>query len=230
MSERMKAIASLVTPGYSVADIGCDHGYISIFLVQENIAPFCIAADVRKGPAEAAAKNIVLYGVQERVEVRLGNGLEPVEAGETDCAVIAGMGGKTILSILSEQPEKAGALKEMVLGPQSEIPEVRQYITEHGFSITEEKMVFEDGKYYPLIRAAASDKNQNLSEEEQMFGPVLLKRKDPVLQSMLQKRVLVLSGILEGLSGNEGVRAERRKKELEQELIRIKDTLASYYE
>lgn len=224
----MKALTSMVTKGFSVADIGCDHGYVSICLYKEGTAPFCIASDVRMGPAEAARKNVSLYEAEKGVSVRLGSGLETIRPGETDCILIAGMGGKTIVSILSGQPVTASCAKELVLGPQSEIPEVRRYLCERDFSIRDEKLILEDGKFYPLIRAVPQSVSKDLKPEEIQYGPVLLQKKDPVLLEMLHKQVRLLTGIIENLKDGSGERAGRRKTELMQELALAKKALQYY--
>ncbi len=228
MSLRMKALASMVTKGCSVADIGCDHGYVSVYLYKEGIAPFCIASDVRPHPAEAARKNVELYGAADGVQVRVGDGLSPIRVGETECILIAGMGGKTILSILDNEPEKVRFAKEFVLGPQSEIKEVREYLSANGFRITDEKLVLEDEKYYPLIKAVHASENIPLEPEQAMYGPVLLQRKDEVLHQFLLKRKERLYAILFQLEGREELRIRARRTELQQELEITKKALAWY--
>ena len=109
LSDRMKRIADMVTPGRVTADIGCDHGLVSAYLVDMGICPKVYAMDVAEGPLESAKKNTREFS--DRIELRLSDGFEALEKGETDCAIIAGMGGHLVLSILEGGMEKMTAVK-----------------------------------------------------------------------------------------------------------------------
>jgi len=153
LSDRLMMSAEMVSPGFSVADVGCDHAHTSIWLVKERNIPFAIAMDVRKGPLEHAKANISLYGLEKRISVRLSDGLEALEKGETDSVIMAGMGGTLTVIILKNGIEKAAAAKELILQPQSDIGMVRTFLRINGFVITEERMCREDGKFYNSLRA-----------------------------------------------------------------------------
>lgn len=92
LSIRMQAVADMVTPGGKVADVGTDHGYVPIYLIEQNKAFHAIAMDVRKGPLARAGENIVRFGCSGRIETRLSDGLERLEPNEADTVIIAGMG------------------------------------------------------------------------------------------------------------------------------------------
>lgn len=158
----MKAVAELVPCGHTAADVGCDHGFVSIYLAQHDICPRVFAGDVRKGPLDRAKEHIRESGLSDRITAVLSDGLKNIpvagreEHGEicgADGFIAAGMGGKLIVQILTDVPEKTEALKWCVLSPQSEIWLVRQKLTELGFLILRENMVLEDGKYYPMMLA-----------------------------------------------------------------------------
>ena len=212
LSRRLNTVASMVTPGNTVADVGCDHGYLPIMLVREGIAPSAIAMDVRPGPLSRAKAHIEEYGLTTKIETRLSDGLSGLSSGECDTLVIAGMGGPLIEKILGDAPSKARSFKEMVLGPQSDVPHFRRWLYENGFSIIDEAMVCEEGKYYPLIKAVykkaedriagegilperektefssseRSDSDHFLTEKMLMYcGPILLERKNAVLKEFL---------------------------------------------
>ncbi|MGN0361543.1 MAG: tRNA (adenine(22)-N(1))-methyltransferase [Bilifractor sp.] len=158
MSRRLLAVASMVTPGNRVADIGTDHAYVPVYLVENGIAPAAIAMDVRKGPLARAEESVTEAGLSEQIALRLSDGMEKLMPGEADTAVIAGMGGMLICRILTAHPETTASLRELVLEPQSETEKVRRLITSGlGFVITDERMVCEDGKYYPVIRAERNE-------------------------------------------------------------------------
>ena len=126
LSKRLQAVADLVTEGASVADIGTDHGYIPIYLIEHHIAEKVIALDINRGPLERARMHIVGHGLKEKIETRLSDGLEKVLPGEVDTMIAAGMGGGLVIKILMEGRTVADALDTMILQPQSEIGKVRR--------------------------------------------------------------------------------------------------------
>jgi tRNA (adenine22-N1)-methyltransferase len=131
-----------------VADIGCDHGYVSIYLVESGIASRAIAMDVRKGPLSGALNNIHDFGFSDHIKTRLSDGLKALEPGEADAIIIAGMGGKLMMRILEEGDPVALGVRFGVLQPQSDLDEFRKYLRDKGYVILDEKIVFDDGKYY----------------------------------------------------------------------------------
>lgn len=197
LSERLYEIATMVSQGNKVCDVGCDHGFVSIFLVAKNISPYVIAMDVRKGPLSMAKDHVQEYHVENYIETRLSDGLENYKSGEADSLIIAGMGGPLMLRILESYPEKTENFKELILQPQSEIPAFRARIRELGYEIVEEKMIFEEGKYYPMMKVVRS--NQILrpyTELELMYGPLLLQERNPILQQFLLYEKTVIEKIL----------------------------------
>ena len=153
LSERLRAVTELVTKGNRVADIGCDHAYTSIYLVEKGIAPNAIAMDINAGPIERAKENVALYGLADKIIVRRSDGVKELEAGEADTLLITGMGGLLMKKILSDKPEVTNMAKELVLQPQSEVEELRRFLHSIGFVITAEQMRKEDGKFYVMFRA-----------------------------------------------------------------------------
>ena len=153
LSERLRAVTELVTKGNRVADIGCDHAYTSIYLVEKGIVPCAIAMDINAGPIERAKENVALYGLTDKIAVRRSDGVKELRADEADTLLITGMGGLLMKKILSDKPEVTVASKELVLQPQSEVEELRRFLHSIGFVITAEQMRKEDGKFYVMFRA-----------------------------------------------------------------------------
>lgn len=153
ISERLRAVAGMVSPGCRLADVGTDHAYIPIYLMQNGTVPQAIAMDINQGPLLRATENIRRYGLSGQVETRLSDGLEKLQAGEADTILIAGMGGLLIVRILEHGRAVIPGCRELVLQPQSDIRSVRAYLEENGWQIDREDLVFEDGKYYPMMRA-----------------------------------------------------------------------------
>ena len=134
LSKRLQAVADLVTEGASVADIGTDHGYIPIYLIEHNIAGKVIALDINRGPLERARMHVVGHGLKGKIETRLSDGLEKVLPGEVDTMIAAGMGGGLVIKILTEGYPVVEILDTMILQPQSEIGNSNrnaQFLCEH---------------------------------------------------------------------------------------------------
>ena len=143
LSERLRAVASMVTPGSRVCDVGCDHGFVSIWLVEQNVSPRVLAMDVRVGPLGAAGRHVAQRGLEPLIETRLSDGLHNYEIGEADSLICAGMGGRLMMRILGEEKAKTDSFTELILQPQSEIMQFRTWLREQGLRITDEKMVEE---------------------------------------------------------------------------------------
>lgn len=214
LSRRMEALAALVTTGHRLADVGTDHGYIPIFLVLNGRIPSAVAMDINEGPLLRARENISACCLPEgKIEIRLSDGLERLRPGEADTVLIAGMGGYQVRRILTKGQTVLASVREVVLQPQSEIPQVRGFLRENGFVIADEDMVEEDGKFYPMMKArrGAADPfcvgRERLCDE---FGPVLLQKRHPVLQRWMERENALLTEIaarLEEQEENEKIRA-----------------------
>ena len=148
----MRAVAQLEPFATVPADVGTDHAYIPIALVEEGKIPRALAMDINQGPLTRAEENIKAHGLEEKIETRLSDGLEKMKKGEADTVLIAGMGGLLTVRILSSKREVLGGAT-LVLQPQSDLPSVRGWLTEEGYAITAEDLVLEDGKYYQMMRA-----------------------------------------------------------------------------
>lgn len=225
MSQRLITIAEMLRgehPVDTVADVGCDHGYVSIYLVQNNIAGRAIAMDVRKGPLSGALSNIKDYGLEDRIATRLSDGLRELKDGEADALVIAGMGGGLMTRILNDRDIRSLGIKKAILQPQSELCEFRRYIRSMGYSIIREKVIFEDGKYYfPMEIDFTKGSNDRLEECVRQltektgcdtdcarslcdrFGESNILRKDALLKDFVSHGTTVNESILGNLSGEE---------------------------
>lgn len=232
LSKRLKAVAELVTPGMRLADVGTDHGYIPIYLTEAGVIPSAIAMDINKGPLERAKEHIREHGLEGKIQTRLSDGLKNLQMNEADCMIAAGMGGGLVIRILSEERDTAGSLKELILQPQSEIDSVRRYLTEEGYRIVAEDMVYEDGKYYPMMKAVpcmAGAGEIPYSEEELEFGRVLLQQAHPVLGQFLEREMEIQNRILSALESQESVRAKKRMEEISYRIEWIRGILNTYY-
>lgn len=220
ISKRLEMIASFVPEGSRVADIGTDHGYIPIYLVEEKKAENAIAMDVRPGPLERAQAHIREAGLEDSVKVRLSDGLLKLEKDEADCVVIAGMGGELMIHILEEGKNLWENIPYWVLSPHSEPQKVRRFLEEQEFFIEREIMIKEDGKYYSVLGVSkGTGKTMDYGREVfYRYGKRMIEARDPVLHEFLKKEEEQLKGILCGLSKNRTESAEKRMRELQEEL------------
>ena len=221
LSERLRLIAEFVTEGYVVADIGTDHGYIPIWLLQMGRVPKGLAMDIGKGPLKRARENIKLYGYSDRIETRLSDGLNELRENEADSVVIAGMGGSLIVSILKNGKNVLDTVKELILSPHTEIQLVRHYLIENEYDIVREEMVYDMGKYYTVIKAVHTEDKSikqlyDRDEYNYIYGRLLLKEKSNVFMSFIKNETDKLSAMLENLSRSQG--ADEKKQQISKRL------------
>lgn len=224
LSRRLTAVAGMVTEGNVVCDVGCDHGYVSIYLIKQGISPHVIAMDVRKGPLSHAKKHIDMYGLCDYIETRLSDGMDELQTGEADTLIMAGMGGRLMEDIIIRGMNKVEHLKELILQPQSEIGLFRKFLRDNGLKIVEEDMVYEDGKYYSLMRAVSGkcavcqDTGSRIYD---LYGEILLTNRHPVLKQYLDYQHEKLGHLLEELSvvSSESEKSRKRIEEVKKELL-----------
>jgi tRNA (adenine22-N1)-methyltransferase len=225
LSKRLQTIAHQVSEGNRLVDIGTDHGYIPIYLLENGKIPFALAMDVGKGPLQRAKEHIQAYGLSDKAVCRLSNGFEQYQKGEADTAVIAGMGGDLMAKILEAGKEKLPG--ELVLQPQSEWFKVRRFLGTNGYDIISEDMLIEDGKYYVVIKAV-NGHGQKMNEIEEQYGPILLKEKHVILKEYLDSSLHTMEQIFENLKKSDTKSAITRKAELEVSIEQVKKGMKYY--
>lgn len=223
LSQRLDAVAMMVTEGNRLADIGTDHAFVPIFLAESGRIPSALAMDVNRGPLERAGAHIREHGLEERITTRLSDGLLSLKEGEADTVLIAGMGGALTVRILQHRRDLYREIRELILQPQSEIASVRRYLERSGWRIVRERMVFEDGKYYQMMRCIPG--RMSLTGPEARFGPCLMRERPAVWMEYLLWRKGILEKNLSCLQDAEGRRGEMRRMEVRQEIDEISSIL-----
>ncbi len=226
LSKRLEAVAEFVTEGNRLVDVGTDHGHVPIRLVQSGKVPGAIAMDINKGPLLHADANIKKFGLEKKIETRLSNGLRAYKLGEADSVVIAGMGGGLIISILSESLDKLAGM-ELILSPQSEIELVRRFLCDNHFKIVEEAMLIDEGKYYTIIKAEEGECHYDMTEEYR-YGRYLLRERNEVLKSFLDRELEKKKQIEETIHRSGGSFTEKRLEEISEEKDVILKALEYY--
>ncbi len=194
-------VAAMVDKCETLADIGTDHGYIPIYLIKNNITKRAIAADISKGSCDKARRNVMLYNMDNRIDVRCGNGLEVIGENESvDCIIIAGTGGLLAIDILKTNKNAVQRASQLILQPQRDIDKVRRYIHSEGFKIENEDMIKEKGKYYTVIKAVKGKESYN--ELENFFGRILIEKKSPALKEFAAEEYKKTENVLRTMEYN----------------------------
>lgn len=221
MNLRLRTLAQMVDQEARVADIGTDHAYLPIQLVKEGKVDYAIASDVAAGPLQNAEKDIVAAGLKDKIETRLGSGLETVSAQDRiDTVVIAGMGGKLMTNILDEAWSENFHFATLILEPNVGEPGVREWLSTHKYQIIDEKIISEAGHIYELIKAQKVESTIRLTDRQIFFGPEILKEKNQVFYQKWQDQLAYHQRLLSNLNkAQEKDRAHIRQIEDEIKMI-----------
>ena len=207
LSPRLLAVANLVPKCSVVADIGTDHAYVPIYLIENGIADFAIASDVVEGPAMRAMENIKRHSLSDKIDVRIGNGLEKVE--RADVIIIAGMGGKLICDIISESRPIIDKAQMLILQPMTAIYEVRHFLHINNFTITDEHLAQEDKKVYNIMVVKSG---HEIIDDDIYYhiGKKLIDNKDRLLKKYIDKKVKAFDVMIENMSNSEDVNLAKK--------------------
>ena len=214
LSNRLLACASFVRPGDRVADIGCDHGYLGLHLLRSGTAGSVIAADVNEGPLLSAVRNAEKFGLRDKMRFYLSDGFRNVPR-DFDCAVCAGMGADTMISILEAAPWLRSESYRLILQCQSKRPELRRYLSDNGFQICRETLA-RDGKFiYPVMEVAYGPA-EPLTDAQCHISPALLASGSELLPEFLERVTGGLETTVTGLAHSGGEKYEYYKKLLQE--------------
>lgn len=204
LTNRLLKIASLVSENKRVADIGTDHGYIPVYLLNKGIIDFAILADVNKGPLENARSEVRINKLEDKVDLRLGSGIEVLKKGEVDEVIIAGMGGILISELLEANKEVAHSLDKLILQPMQAQEELRKYLLNNGYEILNECLEKEDFRLYEIIVAKYTGNNTSVEDEIYYeVGKKLIENKDELLVEFIENKIKKYNNIIEKLGDKE---------------------------
>ena len=184
LSERLLCCAEFISGGIRVADIGCDHGYLGIYLLEKGRAASVIAADVNEGPLQSAMRNAMKYGVRDKMHFYLSDGARNIPR-DFDALVCAGMGGDTMIHILENSPWLKSSQYQLILQCQSKTPLLRKYLSDQGWYIPEER-ILRDGKFlYTVMRVCWNPDAPRLTKAQCYVGSAIAE--SPLLSEYRQR-------------------------------------------
>ena len=220
ISRRLLACCDFVHPGDRVADIGCDHGYLSIYLLKNGIAHSVIAADINEQPLQSAVINAQRFGVRDQIAFFLSDGVQSIPR-NFDTLVCAGMGGDTMVSILSAAPWLKSDCYRLILQCQSKTPMLRKYLADNGFAIRRE-VVLRDGRFlYTVMEVVFCPEESKLTIGQQFFPPALLKNITPETREYYERLIFSLDRAIRG----RGEKADPEMIAAQNELSQLKEDL-----
>ncbi|MGI6686593.1 MAG: tRNA (adenine(22)-N(1))-methyltransferase [Bacillota bacterium] len=216
LSKRLSAVAAMIPQGSVVADIGTDHGYLPAYLVMSGVSPYVIATDVNTGPLAAAENLISLLAIEKKIDLRLGDGFSVLRPEEAETLVLAGMGASTMVKIFEQTPLVLSKAKRLILQPMRGTDKIRLWLSKYGWEIQDEELVYEDQIFYEII--AAEPGHSILSNEEIEIGPVLLKKKHPLLKDFLMGKIHVLKSIENSLQNSTKPKAQSQRRKINEKI------------
>lgn len=198
---RLEKALELLGSTEVLADIGCDHGYFSLAALGRGCCERIVAADISAPSLAKAERHAVESGLETRLSFRCGNGLSVLSPGEATAAVLLGMGGELIVSILEAEPETAHGFRRIVMQPMRGEAELRGYLIKSGYHIEDEAVVFDTGRYYQLIAARYAPNEANLfpagwPEGYYQFGACSLVKRDELMLPMMRRYLSIMENKL----------------------------------
>ena len=197
LSSRLLSCADLVRRGNVAADVGTDHGYLALYLLEKGICPKVYASELREQPLMAARRSAAKAGVRENIVFCLSDGLRELPLEELQTVICAGMGGDNMISILSAAPQVRSGDYQLILQPQSAGNDLRRWLSRQGFSICREKLS-RDGKFLYTAMEVSFGGQEELSPGQQFISPALLSSGDPLLPDYLAR---VRAGVEQSVRG-----------------------------
>ena len=198
LSKRLKVVADYIDDNSKVIDIGCDHGLLSIYLVNNKKNIKVIASDINNNALSSARSNIKEYKLEDKIDIRLGKGLEVVSPEEIDTIVIAGMGSNTIVGILKYAKDKLKYVDNIIIQSNTDLYFLRKNITKLGYYIEDETLVEDKNIIYTVIKLKKGTRRYNY--KELYLGPILINKKDKLFIKKYSKERNTLKMILKNIT------------------------------
>ena len=191
LSNRLKQITKFLPEAAKFADIGSDHAYLPIAVCLEDPTARAVAGELNQGPYQAAIDHVTNYHLTGQIKVIKGDGLDVIDNERVNQVVVAGMGGSLIRSILERGKDKLVEVERLILQPNVDSQHIRSWIEDNDYTLVDEVILEEDGHIYEILIAdqAIDQQISKLTEQEQLFGPFLLKKRDPIFKQKWQSEL-----------------------------------------
>ncbi|MBS4022593.1 MAG: SAM-dependent methyltransferase [Dethiobacter sp.] len=226
LTPRLAAIAELIPPGSTVADIGTDHAYLPIYLVQEQISQRVVAADVNGAPLEQARETVAAFNCLQKIDLRQGDGLDVIHADDQiDTIIIAGLGGETIVKILEKGREMLSGVRRLILQPMNQSGVLRLFLAQNGYALVQESLAMEGRRLYEIIMAIPGRENET-DPFRLSLGPRLLERKPPLLPLLLREKIKKLRTVHNSLQKARQNNVDDKLREVEKTLAHLEEVLS----
>lgn len=220
LSHRLETVASFVPSGARLLDVGSDHAYLPLALVEKGQLAFAVAGEVVEGPYQSALANVHEAGRDHQIVVRLANGLAAWEdADQIDTISICGMGGRLIADILEAGKERLASINRLVLQPNNREDELRDWLAEHGFALVAEEILTENGKFYEIL--VAEHGQMTLTALTRRFGPFLSREVSSVFRDKWSREADKLAAILQHIPQDK----QEERAVLQEKITLIKEVL-----
>ncbi|MDD3241525.1 MAG: class I SAM-dependent methyltransferase [Bacilli bacterium] len=210
INNRLKAISNYIEDNSNIIDVGCDHSLLGIYLCLNRNNIKVIASDINKNPLIQAKANIEKYNLYDKIEVKLGNGIDTIDE-KTDTIVISGMGGKTIIDILNDK-RKIKNINKIVLSPNNDINLVRKHLIKMKYYISNEELIKEKGIVYTILEFKKGKKRYN--KLEILYGPILIKNKEQLFLELIENEKKRLKEIHKMIPKNQIIKRYKLKREI----------------
>lgn len=211
INERLKRVASFVDDNSYIIDVGCDHALLDIYLVKNKKNIKALASDINEGPLKYAIKNIEKYNLSDKIKISLANGISKINS-NIDTIIISGMGTSSILDIIFNDKSKLSNIKKIIISSNNNWYLLRKTFMDNGYSILDEDIILEKGKFYPII--VFVKKECNYTNFELKYGPILLKKKTDTFKNYISCEINKLNKIYNNLSQKYFIKKAKLKKEI----------------
>ncbi|MDA8442347.1 MAG: class I SAM-dependent methyltransferase [Peptococcaceae bacterium] len=224
LKARLAAIAAYVPQGSIVIDVGTDHAYLPIFLLQQKICARAVGIDIHQGPYQSALAQVEQQCLSDRITLYLGDGLKPLKPGEGNLVVAAGMGGTTIKEVLEARPDVLAQVQRLILQPMVAGAALRRWLLENGWAIVAERLVEEDERIYEIIVAEPGSQPVPVDILLEL-GPLIVAAQDSLLPPLIAGKVEALEEVLRQLNKTERPDAVDKRQEILRKISELKGIL-----
>lgn len=225
LNKRLLTVSDSVIRGEAAADIGADHGLLALFLLEKGIVPWVIASEVKEGPFERLRQAVEKSTFYERIELRLGNGLEVLQPGEVATVIVAGMGGDNIAEILSRKWSHSASYRKFIFQPMSKTEVLRRELSQQGWPILEEKLLEEQQRIYLILSSCPGDIPYELTPLELDLGPIILRCDNPLKKRFLVDSLRKYRRVYQGLMQSKGIIQANSLEEYEKKIKTLEEII-----